>query len=380
MLLRAHARARRSRAVIRLRNPAEGHRRVMATSAQDHGVNGDGSRERPLADARALTVAVTGASGTVGSALLHRLCDCAQVGRVRVLGRHRTSEMPSGIEFHHLDVRDAEAVRRGVAGADVVVHMAFALYGVTPGESELFATNVEGTSNVVRASVESGAARFVYISSAAVYGFRSDNPQWQDEDADVRASARHFYSRHKAQAELVVSEALEGGSTEGYLFRPCAIAGPHAAGAIVSGISPRARSAATALLRAFARGGLRPFAPAPPVPLQFVHEDDVAQALELAIRGEGEPGVYNLAAADAVGGREVLELLGLRVLPVPRTVIQGVLRAVASLPALVPAVVWPALVTEPLLIDASKAYVKLGWRPGWSSRATLRSTRAALGW
>jgi nucleoside-diphosphate-sugar epimerase len=271
-------------------------------------------------------------------------------------------------------------VRRGVADADVVVHMAFALYGVTPGEDELFATNVEGTLNVVLAAVETGAERLVYISSAAVYGLRADNPQWLSEEADIRASARHFYSRHKAQAELVVHEALAGSETEAYIFRPCAIIGPHAAGATLSGVSPGLVSAGAGLLRAIAGVGLRPFVPAPPVPLQFVHEDDVAQALELAALGAGESGVYNLAAADAVRGREVLDLLGFRALPVPRTVIDGVLRTISSLPAVVPAVVWPALLTEPLLIDASKAREKLGWEPGWDSRAALRCTREALGW
>lgn len=336
-------------------------------------------RGRPP-EADTLTVAVTGASGTIGPALLHRLVDSRRVERVLVLGRHRTPDMPSGIEFRQVDVRDRAAVERGVAGADVVVHMAFALYGVTPGEQELFATNVEGTLNVARAAVQEGARRFVYISSAAVYGLRADNPQWLSEEADIRASARHFYSRHKAQAEVVVREALEHSDTEGYVFRPCAIIGPHAAGATISGVPPRLVEAGTGLLRALARAGLRPYLPAPPVPLQFSHEDDIAQAVELAALGAGRPGIYNLAGEGAVGGREALSLLGFRALPVPRTVIQEGLRLISAAPPVVPAVVWPSLVTEPLLVDSGKARTELGWEPQWDSRAALRATRVALGW
>lgn len=347
----------------------------MPTHTRDFRADRGGRR-----GASTLTVAVTGASGTVGPALLQRLVDSRRVGRVLVLGRHRTPDMPAGFEFRQVDVRDREAVARGVSGADVVIHMAFALYGVTPGEDQLFATNVEGTLNVARAAVAERAARFVYISSAAVYGLRPDNPQWMTEDQDVRASSRHFYSRHKAQAELVVDEALAGSDTEAYIFRPCAIIGPHAAGATISGVPPRLVGAGTVLLRTLARGGLRPFLPAPPVPLQFLHEDDVAQALELAALGAGEPGIYNLAPSDVVGGHETLALLGFRALPLPRAAVQSALRLISGAPPVVPAVVWPSLATEPLLIDATRARTELGWRPGWTSRAALRTTRDALGW
>lgn len=327
-----------------------------------------------------MTVAVTGATGTIGPALLARLARCDAVGEIRVLARRRTADMPPGIAFHHVDVRDAEAVDAAVSGADVVVHMAYALYGVTPGERQLFETNVRGTGHVARAAARTGARRFVYLSSAAVYGTRGGQPQPLTETAPIQASQRHFYARHKAQSEVIVRDALAGSQTEAYLFRPCAIVGPHAAGATMSGLAPQAPAALARALRVAARVGLRPWLPAPPVALQFVHEDDVAQALMLAICGEGSGGVYNLGGAGVLDGAQALRLLGLRPLPVPRALVKRALTGIVALPALVPALHWPDLVTEPILLDCARARTDLGWRPRLDSAGALRATRAGLGW
>jgi nucleoside-diphosphate-sugar epimerase len=347
---------------------------MPSSLAQPQRITGPEGRERPL------TVAVTGASGTVGPALLARLAEAETVSAVRVLGRRRTADMPDSVAFREVDVRDAAAVEQAVAGADVVVHMAFALYGVRPGEDDLFATNVRGTGNVARAAAQTGAERFIYTSSAAVYGLRADNPQPLTEENEIRASARHFYSRHKAQCELVVREQLSGSATAAYIFRPCGIVGPHAAGATMGGLPEWAPRRIAGALRGLAAVGLRPWLPAPPVALQFVHEDDVAQALVRAVAGAGEPGVYNLAGDGVVNGSEALALLGVRPLPLPRGVVDRVFRTVAAAPQVVPAVSWPALVTEPILIDPGKALRTLGWRPRWDTRAAPRATRAGLGW
>src|SRR5947209_2564593 len=242
---------------------------------------------------RALTVAITGASGTVGPALLERLANCDAVGELRILARRRTNDMPADVDFRPVDVRDAGAVADAVAGADVVVHLAYALYGLHPGERQLFATNVRGTRHVAQAAANAGARRFVYLSSAAVYGVHADNPRRIPETNPIRAEARHFYARHKAQTEIVVQEALAGSQTQAYVFRPCGIVGPHAAGGTMSGLPSWAPGALAAGLRLLSSAGLRPWLPAPPVDLQFVHEDDVAQAVVLAVTGAGPPGVYN---------------------------------------------------------------------------------------
>jgi nucleoside-diphosphate-sugar epimerase len=213
-----------------------------------------------------------------------------------------------------------------------------------------------------------------------VYGVHADNPPRLTEDAPVRACARHFYARHKAQTELVVREALAGRGIESYVFRPVGIVGPHAAGGTVSGLPAWGPGVLARALRGAARLGLRPWLVAPPVSLQFVHEDDVAQAVALAVSGAGTPGIYNLAGDGVVDGTEALRLLGLRAAPLPPALVKDAFKALVALPAPVPATHWPALVTEPILVDPSRARTQLGWRPRFDTVGALRSTREALGW
>src|SRR4051794_28190668 len=104
-------------------------------------------RRRARQPRTALTVAVTGASGTLGPALIERLAAEDRVARIVVLGRRRPELPDAGaeIELRMVDVRDRAAVGRAVEGCDVVIHTAYALYGVASREPDLFATNVEGT-------------------------------------------------------------------------------------------------------------------------------------------------------------------------------------------------------------------------------------------
>ena len=87
-----------------------------------------------------MRIAVTGASGVIGRGVVARLL--SQGHDVVGLARHRPESWPSAAEFVQSDIRDAAGVRRAVAGADVVVHCAWA------ADSEI---NIGGTANVLDA-------------------------------------------------------------------------------------------------------------------------------------------------------------------------------------------------------------------------------------
>lgn len=325
-------------------------------------------------------VAITGVTGTAGPPLLRRLSQHPQVEAITALGRTAPEDLPPKVRFCSADVRDRARLHHVLQGVDTVVHLAFDLYGVVAGEGSLFRTNVVGTRNVGEAAVAAGARRIVYTSSAAVYGFHPDNPQPLCEDDPLRASSRHFYARQKAQAELLLAELTERNGIELYVFRPGAIVGPHAAGALASRLPGPLRQAGRSLLRRMAAAGMRPALPVPPLPVQFLHEDDVAQALELAVLGAGPPGVYNLAGDGAVHGEEAVRLLGFRALPLPRLASEVGARALSALPSPVPATRWFEPFTEPQVLDSTRAHTRLDWRPESDSRGALRATREAIGW
>src|SRR3954451_25248598 len=89
--------------------------------------------ELPRDHLRGRTVAVTGASGNLGTALLRRLTEPALgVAGVRGLARRRAPDTPpyDGVEWHLADLGEAaseEPLERFVDGADAVVHLAWAI-------------------------------------------------------------------------------------------------------------------------------------------------------------------------------------------------------------------------------------------------------------
>jgi hypothetical protein len=102
-----------------------------------------------------------------------------------------------------------------------------------------------------------------------------------------------------------------------YLLRPPIVLGPHAVGgkAILPGPLETLGRRLFAGLRA--RWPLPLIAPAPRLPAQFIHEDDVGQGFMLCIVGAGPLGIYNIAGDGVLTGDQLIRELGLTPIPVP---------------------------------------------------------------
>src|SRR5581483_4463370 len=228
-----------------------------------------------------LTVAVTGPTGTFGFGLIPLLQADDRVARI--IGIARRPFDPAGygwtkLEYRRGDVRDPAALREAFAAADVVVHLAFLITGAAPAD-ELRAVNVEGTLNAFRAAAAADARRFVYASSVAAYGFHPDNPVGMTEEWPVRPAARLFYAQEKAELEQLLRDQAQKHPDIGlYLLRPPIVLGPHAVGAKDALPAPIA-AVAQGMLALVKRLGVPIPVPAPDLPMQFIHEDDVGRAL-----------------------------------------------------------------------------------------------------
>jgi nucleoside-diphosphate-sugar epimerase len=327
-----------------------------------------------MAKTSGLTVAVTGPTGTFGSALVPLLQHDDRVEKVIGIARRPFDPQERGwskMEYREGDVRDADALHAAFTGADVVVHLAFLI--VSGGRETTRAINVDGTLNVFRAAADVGAERFVYASSIAAYGFHRDNPIGIPEDWATRPAERLFYAQEKAELEhLLQQESTDRPGTALYLLRPPIVLGPDAVGAKVS-IPP--------LLEPVLRGalhGLRrlPGIPtlAPDLPLQLIHQDDVAEALRLCVVAAGPPGAYNIAADDVVSAVDVARELGLRPLRVPGAPVAALARAASRLPFLPSAAQWVETLSHPAIMETGKAKRELGWTPRHSALESLRAT------
>jgi len=326
-----------------------------------------------------LTVAVTGPTGEIGRPFISALERVPEVDRVIGMARRPFDIGGHGwekTEYRRGDVLDREAVDGLVEGADVVVHLAFAIMA---GGGDSREVNLEGSRNVFEAAAAAGAKRLVYTSSVAAYGFHRGMPELLGEDDPVKGTSRHPYSAHKAAVEAELDAALDGSSTDAYVFRPCIVAGPEAT-LLLDMIPLLALGQRIPGPLRWALGRvpeLRPVLPDPGVPFQLVHHDDVAAALCAAAIGDGQPGFYNLAGPGEVTITDVAHALGWHAVPAPHLAVGVAAEAVALMPFLPDEAAWIEAVRRPVLMDTSRARRRLHWMPHHDARETLRQTVAA---
>ncbi len=127
------------------------------------------------------------------------------------------------ITFTQGDIRDCEAVRQSMAGADIVIHTAAALPLYTP--DDIYTTDVVGTRILLDQAVEYGVKRFIHISSTAVYGVPDHHPLYETDPVDGVGA----YGEAKVQAEAVCEEFRAGGMCVP-IIRPKSFVGPERLG------------------------------------------------------------------------------------------------------------------------------------------------------
>ena len=325
-----------------------------------------------------LTVAVTGPTGEIGKTFIRALERADGVGEIRGMARRPFDPASMGWErttYVQGDILDRGAVDDLVAGADVVVHLAFIIFG---DAKETRRTNLDGSRNVFAAAAASGAARLVYTSSVAAYGFHTDNPLPLNEDVPPHGSESLYYSAQKAELEGALSETLDGTSTAAYVFRPSIVGGPESPALVEQLPYVKASAALPASVRRLVDALPTP-APVLPdfgVPLQLVHAEDVAQALVSAVLGRGEPGIYNLAAPGEITLTDLAREMGWHSVRLPRATVDLTGALVERFPFTPAGVQWVQALRIPVVMDTTKVRRELGWKPAYDAAQTLRETVA----
>ena len=169
-------------------------------------------------------IAITGVCGLTGANLARLLL--GQGRQVRGL-IHREKRAVEGldIELAQADIRDPSSLRRALAGAEVVYHLAARISLGTKDLAETEATNVQGTRNVVEACLHCGVRRLVHFSSIHALEQAPLNLPLDESRPRVASQSRSPYDRSKALGEL---EALQGQShgLEVVILNPTAMIGP----------------------------------------------------------------------------------------------------------------------------------------------------------
>jgi UDP-glucose 4-epimerase len=315
-------------------------------------------------------VAIVGASGNIGTALLSRIASSDDVSEVIGIARRIPPPTPPYdiARWVSCDVGAQEAraeLVKAFAGVDTVVHLAWRLQP-SHDEQQLRRTNVHGSAAVVDAAAEAGATQVVYASSFGTYApGPKDRPV--DESWPATGISTSSYGRHKAAVEAW----LDGWE----LRHPDVILTRMRPGLIFQ------RAAASEIVRYF----LGPLVPTsllrrirpPIIPLsdelifQAVHADDAADAYLLAIRSR-LPGAFNIAADPILGPADLAAALrARRVLRVPLGLLRGVAGATWQLRLQPTAPGWIDLAGSSPVVDTTRARTELGWRPRMSATHAL---------
>ncbi len=177
-------------------------------------------------------VLVTGATGLLGRHLVDVLVEAGASVRALVRSSSNTSHLESrGVALVQGAAGDEASLRRAVAGMDLVFHLAGYLTAGSPfGASEqttdaawaLYkSVNVDFTEALLATCLESGAGRFVFVSSSSVYS--SDAPVPTPENGPLRPFSS--YGRSKLMAEEKVRAYQEKGLAA-TIIRPPITYGP----------------------------------------------------------------------------------------------------------------------------------------------------------
>src|SRR5215212_504555 len=325
--------------------------------------------------AERLNVAVTGPTGDLGIAIVNALERSRAVKSIVGMARRPFDPAERGwkkTEYRQGDVTDDASVRELVKGADVVVHLAFAILSASDATREL---NVAGSKRVFESAAKAGAERVCYASSVAAYGFHDDNPDWLTEEIPPRGSPEHPYSHQKAEVARVLGDVLlRHPSTVAYAFRPCIVAGPEARTMLEEipyyRLSEAMPDAVARLLGSLPV--LKPVIPDPGVRFQLVHEDDVASAFAAGVRGP-----YNLAGGGTLTMSDVADALGWYSVPVPKPLVDATAEVATRLPFMPETVAWIHSVRKPVLMKTDRAKKLLRWKPKHTAKATLKEMAEA---
>jgi UDP-glucose 4-epimerase len=319
-----------------------------------------------------LKIAVTGASGNLGTALLQALNDRGH----ETIGICRRP--PQGPPYERtrwvaLDLASPDvdpALLDAFQGVDAVVHLAWIIQPARD-VGYMRRVNLGGTRSVLDAITAAGVRRLVHMSSSAVYAPERGPAEEAWTTTGIPTSE---YSRQKVAAEGLLDDWMRYNS---------AVAVARMRPTIVT------QQAAAAEIAAYFLGHLAPsvavraarrWLPILPVPrgleLQFVHAADVAQAVCTALERRAL-GAFNLAAdtLDAQGLADAVRAKAVEVPAAPLRTLVGL----AGRARLIPIDQgWFDLAMHLPVLDTSRARRVLDWRPMHSSGQAADELTAAM--
>lgn len=164
-------------------------------------------------------VLVTGGTGFLGAYIIRELILAGTT--VRAIKR-ASSVLPFFIEEKFLqqvewvegDVLDLGSLEDALTGMDAIVHSAAIVSFHKKDRNAMYATNINGTANVMNLALEAGIQRFVHVSSVAALGRTTQGDLVSEEKkwTESKINTHYAYTKHKAEMEAwrAMAEGMDG--------------------------------------------------------------------------------------------------------------------------------------------------------------------------
>lgn len=169
-------------------------------------------------------VLVTGGAGLVGTELIAQLLASGQ-NVVAIYNKTPLANFTSSLlEQFHCNIMDTTGLDEVMMGIKKVYHCAAIVTFNPARKKELFAINIEGTSNVVNAAINAGVKKLVHVSSVAALGrirkgeVITESMNWTEETSNSN------YGKSKYLGELEVWRGI-GEGLDAIIVNPVIILG-----------------------------------------------------------------------------------------------------------------------------------------------------------
>ena len=244
-------------------------------------------------------ILITGIAGNLG----RRVAKAMHRGN-HVIGvdTRRFSSRPKDVEHHKLDVRRnaTEGLFRK-RNVHAVIHLGI-MHNPRAKLSEHYTLNIYGTQRLLEWCVKYGVKKFIFLSSANIYGPRPESSGYLTEDSPLMASQTFAGIQDLIAVDLLVQSFFwKHPELEVVILRPVHI------------IGPRIKNAPTNYLRLDPVITLLGFDPL----IQLIHADDVVNAMQQTLK-PGARGIYNIAGPGVIPLGKLLDRLGRRRIPLPK--------------------------------------------------------------
>jgi len=276
------------------------------------------------------------------------------------------------------DLLDPAVLRKAVAGAEVVVHLAEARpeglfieqHGPVGYDKQMFRTNLEATRLLAQAARDAGVRLFLFASTSYVYG---PPPAACPCTEEAPTQPRGPYGRSKLEAEHVLFDMHKAGEIEPVVLRLAPLLGPYFCDNRQLHRICRAAGKNRPVMLVGDPNALR----------HFVHVRDVVDLLDRCLsRPQAVGRVYNVAGrAAATAGdlaRVILDTLGSRsmIVPLPKSIfpVANKLAWRMGEPLVIPELEADAYAHTCFSIE--RAVSELGWRPKYDTVQALTETAA----